>query len=137
MMKRNRATHLFVSLIVYSAISTAWVTKAFAAEADQAVLLSREYLTSADPATKAGLAEKLAALGADWKPVVDQLRQTHHEAVKPGYYRAEHFTEPALRKLHPEDLLYIVVPTSYQPDKANALVVFMHGGGKGSTRSAP
>ena len=33
--------------------------------------------------------------------------------------------------------MYLVVPTSYQPEQPTGLVVFMHGGGKGSARTAP
>lgn len=137
MMKEPPANHFSVALAGCGVVSIAWLSGIFAADPDQAVELSRQYLESVDPGKKAALAEKLAPLAADWQQVLDQLRTSRHEAVKPGYYREEHFSDPALRKRHPEDLLYLVVPSSYQPATATGLVVFMHGGGKGSARSAP
>jgi len=137
MMKGPPANHFSVALAGCGVVSIAWLSGIFAADPDQAVELSRQYLESVDPGKKAALAEKLAPLAADWQQVLDQLRTSRHEAVKPGYYREEHFSDPALRKRHPEDLLYLVVPSSYQPATATGLVVFMHGGGKGSARTAP
>ena len=40
-----------------------------------------------------------------------------------------------VREKHPDDLLYLVVPSGYRPEEPTPLVVFMHGGGKGSPRS--
>src|SRR5690606_26664372 len=92
---------------------------------------------SIDPEKKAALAKETAVYDDDWKEVVAQLQMRHYDAVKPGHYREEFFSDPVLRERHPDDLLYFSVPTSYRPGTATALVVFMHGGGKGSLRTAP
>ena len=104
---------------------------------DDAVELARRYLESTDSQERARLSRELAAYDRDWKDVVQALRPRPDRAVKPGYYKEEHFTHPQLRKKHAEDLLYFVVPTSYRPERPTGLVVFMHGGGKGSPRTAP
>jgi predicted esterase len=107
------------------------------AELDEAVTTARQYLECTDRQQKAALSQKLAGFADDWRDVVEALRPRPTQAVEPGYYREEHFTNPQLRQKHPEDLLYLVVPTGYQPAQPTGLVVFMHGGGKGSPRTAP
>jgi predicted esterase len=113
------------------------VAMAPAANLDDAVELAREYLETTDSQERSRLSRELAAYDRDWKDVIQALRPRPDRVVKPGYYKEEHFTQPQLRKKHPEDLLYFVVPTSYCPERPTGLVVFMHGGGKGSLRTAP
>jgi len=113
------------------------VKDAPAADLVQAARLARQYLESTDPQAKAALSRQFAEYDADWRDVVEVLRPRPTAAVKPGYYKEEHFSQPGLRKKHPEDLLYLIVPTGYRPDRPTGLVVFMHGGGKGSPRTAP
>jgi len=108
-----------------------------AADLDETVKTARQYLECSDRRERVALSEKLAAYTGDWRDVVEALRPRPTQAVKPGYYREEHFTAPRLREKHPDDLLYLVVPTSYRPEQPTGLVVFMHGGGKGSARTAP
>lgn len=110
---------------------------AMAAEDGKVVRLARRYLETADEEERTELAKELTAYKGDCDEVVAALRPRPTAAAKPGYHREEHFTVPELRDKHPDDLLYFVVPTSYQPDRPTALVVFMHGGGKGSPRTAP
>ncbi len=102
-----------------------------------AITLARQYLQSKDSDEKASLSHKLAAYDQNWKDVIKALRFRPTQAVKPGYYEKEHFTQPQLRQKHPDDLLYLVVPTNYRAERPTGLVVFMHGGGKGSLRTTP
>ena len=99
--------------------------------------MARQYLESRNTQEKAELATRLAEYHGDWQDVVAALRPRPTQSVKPGYYPKEHFSDPQLRRRHPEDLLYLVVPSSYRPGQPTSLVVFMHGGGKGSPRTAP
>ena len=108
-----------------------------AADFDETVKTARQYLECSDRQERVALSRKLAEYTDDWRDVVEALRPRTTQAAKPGYYREERFRDPRLREKHPDDLLYLVVPTSYQPDKPSGLVVFMHGGGKGSARTAP
>lgn len=102
-----------------------------------AVRAARIYLQTEDPEEKARIADELAEFDGDRAEVVAALRSKEHPAVTPGYYPAEHFSDPDLRKKHPDDLLYIQIPSNYVPAKASGLVVFMHGGGSDSPRTAP
>ena len=108
-----------------------------AADFDETVRTARQYLECSDGQERAALSQKLAEFTDDWRDVVEALRPRPTQAAKPGYYREEHFTNPQLRRKYPDDILYLVVPTGYQPGKPPGLVVFMHGGGKGSPRTAP
>ena len=124
-------------LVVILAFLLAFPTDTKAADFDETVRTARQYLACSDQEQRAALSQKLAEFTGDWRDVVKALRPRPTQAVKPGYYREEHFTDPQLRQKHPDDLLYLVVPTGYQPDQPTGLVVFMHGGGKGSPRTAP
>ncbi|MAG92624.1 MAG: hypothetical protein CMJ48_02565 [Planctomycetaceae bacterium] len=106
-------------------------------EVREAVRLSREYLELVDGTQKTRLAKQLSEHDVRWQQVIAELGSREHDDVKPGYYPQQHFSDPALREEHPDDLLYLVVPKEYQPDKPIGLVVFMHGGGSGSPRTAP
>ena len=108
-----------------------------AADLDDTVKTARQFLECSDQQERAALSRKLAEYTGDWRNVVEALRPRPTQAVEPGYYREEHFTQPQLREKHPDDLLYLAVPTNYKSDQPTGLVVFMHGGGKGSPRTAP
>lgn len=103
----------------------------------EATLISRQYRDCKDPDEKKELAKKLARYDRHWKSVVDELRPRSTTKVKHGYYPAEHFQTRQLREKHPDDLLYLAVPSSYRPGEATGLVVFLHGGGGNSPRTAP
>jgi poly(3-hydroxybutyrate) depolymerase len=103
----------------------------------EATRLSRAYLDCSDAKEKETIAKGLALYDRAWEEVVAALRSKVHAPVKAGFHPAEHFRKPRLRAKHPEDLLYFAVPSSYDPGRPSALVVFMHGGGKGSPRTAP
>jgi predicted esterase len=124
-------------LVMILAFLLACPTDTKAAEFDETVRTARQYLACSDQEQRAALSRTLAEFTGDWRDVVKALRPRPTQTVKPGYYRQEHFTDPQLRQKHPHDLLYLVVPTGYQPDQPTGLVVFMHGGGKGSPRTAP
>lgn len=108
-----------------------------ASDLESTVRTARLYLQSEDPQEKARLAEQLDAFEGDLAELVDALRPRPQSSESPGYHPAEPFSDPVLREKHSEDLLYFQVPTDYDPAKPNGLVVFMHGGGKGSPRTAP
>jgi len=110
---------------------------AAARDPGEAVGLAKQYLQCTDEEEKAGLANRLAGYDGDLSDIVEALRPRPTRAVEPGYHKEEHFTLPRLREKHPDDLLYFVVPTAYRPEQPTGLVVFMHGGGKGSLRTAP
>ncbi len=97
--------------------------------------MANDYLRQC--AAEQELALRLDRSGCDPLSVVRALRPAPEPDVKPGYYDAEHFHSPELRKKHPDDLLFYVVPESYRPDNPTGLIVFMHGGGKRSPRTAP
>ncbi len=102
-----------------------------------AVKLCRDYLASEDETVRNQFAVKLAEYRGEIQPVLDELSRQSFEPVKTGYLPARHFSVEPLNRKHPEDLLYFTVPKSYQPQQATGLIVFMHGGGKTSSRKAP
>ena len=101
------------------------------------VRLACQFLESTDATARQALAAQLDASACDPLAVVWALRPEPAEDAKTGYFPAHHFRVPELRAKHPDDLLYTVVPKSYRPDTPTGLVVFMHGGGSGSKRTAP
>ena len=125
---------LFIAILV---LPLAFAGDITAGDLDETVRTARQFLDCSDQKQKAALSQELAEFTGDWRDVVEALSPRPTQAVKPGYYREEHFTHPRLRQKHPDDLLYLVVPTGYRPDQPTGLVVFMHGGGKGSPRTAP
>ena len=104
--------------------------------------LARQYLEADDDAARRELARRLDARASQagslcHQRVVRALRPKPSGECKAGYFKAGHFQVPELRRKHPDDLLFYVVPESYRPEKATGLIVMMHGGGKGSKRDAP
>ena len=108
-----------------------------AAGLEETVETARRFLACSDHQERVALSGKLAKYEGDWHDVVEALRPRSVKAVEPGYYREEHFKDPQLREKHSDDLLYLLVPSNYRLDRPTGLVVFMHGGGKGSPRTAP
>lgn len=136
-MKKFGFIHITAAIVLNGIMPGSWLNKLTAADLDQVVEISRQYLEGHDSEKKMALEKKIAASDADWQQVIDQLSSHHHDAVEPGYYSEEHFSDPVLSKTRPDDLLYFMVPTSYRPDMPSTLAVFMHGGGKGSPRNSP
>jgi predicted esterase len=108
-----------------------------AVEPSQTVEWSREFLSCKDRDTRKQIQKKLATYQGDIDSILEKLREKKYEKVKNGYIPRENFTEEALRKKHPDDLLYFMIPKSYRPDHPTGLIVFMHGGGKSTSRRAP
>jgi predicted esterase len=127
----NVAPVFFLLLIVLRPIS------ADAIDSPTAVRLAREYLHSGGLAKKRKLAKQLAGYHGDLRAVVTALQPQTFDAVRPGYYPHQHFSIPKLRRKRPADLLYMIVPNGYDAQKATGLIVFMHGGGNDSPRTAP
>jgi len=102
-----------------------------------AVKLCREYLASQSPSERRHLAARLAAYEGQIEPVLRVLAARTYPPAGPGYLPEESFASADLRKKHPEDLLYFVVPQSYRADRPAGLIVFLHGGGASTSRRAP
>ncbi|HEY2146970.1 MAG TPA: hypothetical protein VGH32_03480, partial [Pirellulales bacterium] len=104
---------------------------------DTAVKLSNQWLAARDPVERKRLAAKLGEFEGDPPAVIARLSSRSFQSVKSGYIPEEHFSQSDLRRKHPDDLLYFVVPKSYRPDRPTGLIVFLHGGGRTTTRRAP
>lgn len=102
-----------------------------------AVKLSKAWLASHEARERKRLAAQLSEYDGDIGPVLAKLSSRPHQSVKPGYIPEEHFSDSSLRKKHPNDLLYFVVPKSYRTDRPTGLIVFLHGGGSTTSRRAP
>lgn len=103
----------------------------------QAVKLSRAYLASDSKRERRKLTEELAEFDGEIDAVVAKLSERSYEKMRTGYRPEQKFWDAELRKKHPDDLLYFTVPKSYRIDRPTGLIVFMHGGGKTSSRRAP
>jgi predicted esterase len=119
-----------------------WAVMAFtqhspAMDREAAIALARQYLEGRDPQDRRRLAAELAKYEGDIEPVIEPLRVQEHRRQSPGYHPSVHFRSPGLRKKHPDELLYLVVPETYRPDSPTGLIVFMHGGGKTTSPRAP
>jgi predicted esterase len=118
-------------------VAFAWPRVGDAMDQEMAIKLAREYLSSDDDDGRRELAEQLNRYDRDIEPVLRALGARQYESVKAGYHPEEHFSVPELVSKHPDDLLYFTVPKSYRPDKSTGLIIFMHGGGRTSSRRAP
>jgi pimeloyl-ACP methyl ester carboxylesterase len=106
-------------------------------EHDAAVRLCRQYLAADDEDDRARLAAQLDAYSGDIEPVVRALATRSYPPVEAGYHAEERFQSAELRKKYPDDLLYFVVPKTYDPNRPTGLIVFMHGGGISTSRDEP
>jgi predicted esterase len=131
------STILRVSLLVAMLSLLASPAGGRAMDRKEAVEVSREFLACDDADERQVLLDKLADYDGDYQSVLRELQGAKFEAVPAGYLPEEHFTIPDLLERHPEDLLYFTVPKSYRPDRATGLIVFMHGGGRRTSRYAP
>jgi predicted esterase len=104
---------------------------------ETAIGFARQYLASQDPQDRRRLAAELAKYEGDPEPVLNRLSAQDHQRQSPGYHPNEHFKTSVLRRKHPDELLYFVVPETYRSDSAAGLIVFMHGGGKKTSSRAP
>lgn len=123
--------------LVAIVLTGAAAARAAAIDQGQAIKLSRQFLASDDSAARENLSKQLAGYRGDIQPVLDQLSRREFQPVKAGYHAEEHFTDRALRKRWPDDLLYFTVPESYRPDRPTGLIIFLHGGGNTTSRRAP
>lgn len=108
-----------------------------ALDLDAAVKVSRDYLASDDDDERERSLSRLAGYAGEIELVIDALRKVSHSPVKPGYYAEERFQTAEFLKKYPKDLLYFVVPKNYDAQKPIGLIVFLHGGGIGTSRDAP
>lgn len=131
----------------FTGILWAVLTPACAAQAaspEQAVLdheaavkLCREYLATEVDETRERLASRLDGYRGDIQPVVRSLAAKTYRPTSPGYYAEEKFQTAEMREKYPKDLLYFVVPKTYDAARPTGLIVFMHGGGLTTSRDAP
>jgi poly(3-hydroxybutyrate) depolymerase len=96
---------------------------------------ARDYLATTDKEERDRLAALFHTSSFDPVQTVRALRPHPVTDVAPGYHKSEHFLVPELRKRHPDDLLYYVVPESYTAKQPVPLAVVMHGGAKGTERT--
>lgn len=101
---------------------------------DMAVRLSREYLATVD--NRERLQTRLRQFSGDIEAVIRALSARAFPAVKAGYHAEEKFRSVERLEKYPDDLLYFVVPKSYQATTPTGLIVFMHGGGLNTSRDA-
>ncbi|MGO8691437.1 MAG: serine aminopeptidase domain-containing protein [Thermoguttaceae bacterium] len=104
---------------------------------DAAIKLGHQYLAADSRTERRRLAALLADYQGDIEPVLKRLSTQKHQTVKAGLHPAKHFISGELRKRHPEDLLYFVVPEGYRPERSSGLIIFLHGGGRKTSRNAP
>lgn len=136
--KGDRMKHSpLASAIVFAVVGFVCVPCAWALDQNAAVKLCRKYLASEDRTERRELSRQLAGYEGEIDPVLQSLDQRSYQSVKSGYHGDEHFASAELRKRHPDDLLYFVVPKTYRTDKPTGLIVFLHGGGRTTTRRAP
>jgi pimeloyl-ACP methyl ester carboxylesterase len=102
-----------------------------------AVALSREYLEADDDDERQRLRSRLSGYSGEINAVVRELSLRNNSPVDAGYHAEEKFRDARRLKKYPNDLLYFVVPKTYDPKRPTGLIVFMHGGGKNTSRDAP
>jgi len=63
-----------------------------------------------------------------------ERRQLRKQAASSGVLKDVHFSHPRHQAAYADDLLNILVPDRYSPEKQFGLLIFMHGGGPGTKR---
>jgi pimeloyl-ACP methyl ester carboxylesterase len=101
---------------------------------DRAVALCKDYLSAEKPPQRLAILKQIAGYEGPTDPVIQRLAARSYQPVKPGSIPQQHFTTDALRKKHPDDLLYFLVPQNYRPEQPTGLVIFEHGGGAHTPR---
>jgi S-formylglutathione hydrolase FrmB len=124
-------------LIVATVMGYVRSTLSASVDASTATKFAQEWLAARNPAERKRVAAKLDEYAGGFEAVIQILSGRSFKSVKSGYLPEEHFSDSSLRQRHPDDLLYFVVPKSYRPERATGLIVFLHGGGSGTTRKAP
>ena len=115
----------------------AWTGSGWSLDQQEATTLCRRYLASSRRSQRQDILQQLADYHGSLEPIVQRLAARSYPSVEPGYNPAEHFSTAALRKKHPADLLYFVVPEDYRRDRPTGLIVFLHGGGKHTSPRGP
>jgi predicted esterase len=128
---------IVASVIVAAVLGLKRDCRSATLDASTATNLAQEWLAAREPTERARVAARVAEYDGAIEPVIAKLSSRSFQTVKSGYIAEEHFSDNALRRRHPDDLLYFVVPKSYRPERATGLIVFLHGGGSGTTRKAP
>ncbi len=128
---------IYPGLVAFVLCGLIWPAYVRALDRDTAVNVCRRYLASRDEAQRGRLADRLDEYQGEIEPVLQKLSKRTYPPTKTGYLPERHFITGKLRKKHPDDLLYFVVPKSYRPKRPTGLIVFLHGGGKTTSRRAP
>ncbi len=102
-----------------------------------AVRVCREYLAAESGDERERLASRLDGYLGDIESVVRALASQTYRPVAAGYYPEERFQSAEVRAKYPKELLYFVVPKTYDAARPTGLIVFMHGGGLTTSRDAP
>jgi predicted esterase len=99
------------------------------------VELAARYL-SAEGADKEEAAVLVSKYSGSIAEVIRRLEKQEPKNHVPasGAIVGQHFTAPDLRRQHPNDLLHFLIPSAYTPTRPIGLLIFMHGGGPGTTR---
>lgn len=104
---------------------------------DAAVRVCREYLAAEDDDERERLASQLDGYRGDIESVIRVVASQTYRPVAAGYHSEEKFQSTEVREKYPRDLLYFVVPKTYDASRPTGLIVFMHGGGLTTSRDAP
>lgn len=135
----TRQTQIFLALLTIGAwnLGPTSAAEPGAVDHETAVRLARQFLTSESDDEREQLHARLDGFAGDIDRVLNALRDRDYPAVKPGYYPELKFAAESRREKYPDDLLYFVVPKSYDPARPTGLIVFLHGGGLNTSRDAP
>ena len=135
----RRPTHISLALLTIGALTyvPTWPADRGEIDHETAVRLARQFLASEEDDEREQLRSRLDSFTGDIDGVMRALRPRVYPAVKPGYYPELKFSAERRHKKYPRDLLYFVVPSSYDPARPTGLIIFLHGGGLDTSRDAP
>ncbi len=133
----NRLIRFVVCCCMLAAVRIAAAGPSNGLDERTAERLAAQYVASQDPAERHKLAIQLARFSGDPETVVRALSRRIFPPTAPGYYSHEHFRDKSLVKRRPDDLLYFLVPRAYRAERPTGLIVFLHGGGDSTPRTAP
>ncbi|HRU04231.1 MAG TPA: hypothetical protein P5137_00480 [Candidatus Brocadiia bacterium] len=96
------------------------------------VAAARAYLQAENEAEREPLRPGLEAYDGDLDEVAAALRPKPPEEFQTGWLFSQPFRSARLAGKHPQQPVTYFVPPDYRPDQPRGLVIFLHGGARGS-----
>lgn len=97
---------------------------------------ARRYLDATSPADIAELRRELDHCPGGLDEIVTGLKPTPPARADKGWLKSRHFRLEKFARKYPDEVLHYYVPKDYQAQTPRGLLLFLHGGGHSTPRTA-